>query len=82
MNDINSFAELLNLDVRNAAEATGLSNEEAFFQRITDTITGSGEVDNLEYFHHRGNSVSGIRVDGWGGDPRHTNQLTLFIIEH
>ncbi|MDC0121553.1 AIPR family protein [Amylibacter sp.] len=82
MNDINNFAELLNLDVRNAAEATGLSNEEAFFQRITDTITGSGEVDNLEYFHHRGNSVSGIRVDGWGGDPRHTNQLTLFIIEH
>lgn len=56
--------------------------EEAFFQRVSDTITGSGEVDELEYFHHRGNPQSGIRVDGWGGDPRKGRQLTLFVIDH
>ncbi len=56
--------------------------EEAFFQRVSDTITGSGEVDALEYFHHRGSTSSGIRIDGWAGDPRKTKQLTLFVIDH
>ena len=82
MTKIIDYADMLSADVRNASEANGLSTEEAFFQRVSDTITGSGEVDVLEYFHHRGSMNSGIRVDGWGGDPRKTRQLTLFVIDH
>lgn len=77
-----SFPELLREDVRLISEANGLSTEEAFFTRVSDTITGSGEVDILEYFHHRGTPQSGIRVDGWGGDPRRGRQLTLFVSDY
>lgn len=73
---------MLREDVRLLSEANGLSMEEAFFQRVSDTITGSGEVDALEYFHHRGSTSTGIRIDGWAGDPRKTKQLTLFVIDH
>jgi hypothetical protein len=82
MNEASDFPEMLREDVRLLSEANGLSMEEAFFQRVSDTITGSGEVDVLEYFHHRGSTSSGIRVDGWAGDPRNTKQLTLFVIDH
>jgi hypothetical protein len=82
MNDPSEFSEMLREDVRLLSEANGLSMEEAFFQRVSDTITGSGEVDALEYFHHRGSASSGIRIDGWAGDPRKTKQLTLFVIDH
>jgi hypothetical protein len=77
-----AFADMLREDVRLLSEANGLATEEAFFERVSDTITGSGEVDVLEYFHHRGTPQSGIRVDGWGGDPRNEKQLTLFVIDH
>lgn len=82
MNEASDFPEMLREDVRLLSEANGLSMEEAFFQRVSDTITGSGEVDVLEYFHHRGSTSSGIRVDGWAGDPLKTKQLTLFVIDH
>lgn len=82
MNEASDFPEMLREDVRLLSEANGLSMEEAFFQRVSDTITGSGEVDALEYFHHRGSTSSGIRIDGWAGDPRKTKQLTLFVIDH
>ncbi|MCY4301196.1 MAG: AIPR family protein [Aestuariivita sp.] len=82
MSEINEFILTLSEDVRLLSESNGLSMEEAFFWRISDTITGSGEVDLLEYFHHRGSSQSGIRVDGWGGDPKQSRQLTLFVVNH
>lgn len=73
---------MLREDVRLLSEANGTSMEEAFFERVTDTITGSGEIDALEYFHHRGTPQSGIRVDGWGGDPRNSKLLTLLVVDH
>jgi hypothetical protein len=76
------YEEMLRGDIRLISEANGTSMEEAFFARVTDTITGSGEIDALEYFHHRGTQQSGIRVDGWGGDPRKSKQLTLLIIDY
>lgn len=82
MGEASDFPAILREDVRLLSEANGLSMEEAFFQRVSDTITGSGEVDALEYFHHRGSTSSGIRIDGWAGDPRKTKQLTLFVIDH
>lgn len=82
MNEATDFSEMLREDVRLLSEANGLSMEEAFFQRVSDTITASGEVDALEYFHHRGSTASGIRIDGWAGDPRKTKQITLFVIDH
>lgn len=82
MNEASDFPAMLREDVRLLSEANGLSMEEAFFQRVSDTITGSGEVDALEYFHHRGSTSTGIRIDGWAGDPRKTKQLTLFVIDH
>ena len=53
MSEGNEFPVMMREDVRLLSEANGLSMEEAFFQRVSDTITGSGEVDELEYFHHR-----------------------------
>lgn len=82
MSEIDEFALTLREDVRLLSDSNGLSMEEAFFWRVSDTITGSGEVDLLEYFHHRGSTQSGIRVDGWGGDPKRSRQLTLFIVDH
>lgn len=82
MSETDQYAEMLREDVRLLSEANGTSMEEAFFARVTDTITGSGEIDALEYFHHRGTPQSGIRVDGWGGDPRKSKQLTLLVVDH
>ena len=82
MIDVDEYLRTLREDVRLQSEANGLSMEEAFFERVSDTVTGSGEVDVLEHFHHRGTPQSGIRVDGWGGDPRASRQLTLVIVDH
>lgn len=82
MSEDYQYADMLREDIRLLSEANGTSMEETFFARVTDTITGSGEVDTLEYFHHRGTIQSGIRVDGWGGDPRKTRQLTLLVIDY
>lgn len=82
MSGVDQYSDMLREDVRLLSEANGTSMEEAFFARVTDTITGSGEIDALEYFHHRGTQQSGIRVDGWGGDPRKSKQLTLLVVDH
>ncbi|SLN51910.1 AIPR protein [Aquimixticola soesokkakensis] len=82
MTEDNQFADILREDIKLLSEANGTSMEEAFFARASDTITGSGEIEALEYFHHRGTPQSGIRVDGWGGDPRKSKQLTLLVIDH
>ena len=76
------FSKNLREDVRLLSEANVLSVEDAFFQRVSDTITGSGEVDALEYFHHRGSAQSGIRIDGWGGNPKKIKELALFVMDY
>lgn len=82
MIDVDEYLAMLREDVRLQSESNGLSMEEAFFERVSDTVTGSGEIELLEHFHHRGTPQSGIRIDGWGGDPLASGQLTLVVIDH
>lgn len=75
-----SFAEELIQSVHVRATDAGMFFEDAFFDIASEYLVEAGEIDEAErsYF----DSGRGVRIDGYGGDPRDTDQkLTLIILD-
>ena len=68
MSDIESFHEDLFQEVIAWADADGVFKEDSFFDIVCDYLIEAGEFPEAErsYFHP---DKSGIRVDGYCGDP-------------
>ena len=68
MSDIESFHEDLFQEVVSWADADGVFKEASFFDIVCDYLIEAGEFPEAErsYFHP---DKSGIRVDGYCGDP-------------
>lgn len=68
MSDIESFHEDLFQEVVAWADADGVFKEDSFFDIVCDYLIEAGEFPEAErsYFHP---DKSGIRVDGYCGDP-------------
>lgn len=68
MSDIESFHEDLFQEVVSWADADGVFKEDSFFDIVCDYLIEAGEFPEAErsYFHP---DKSGIRVDGYCGDP-------------
>jgi len=65
-------------DCRFAAEATGEPFEDALFEVFTEFLVEDGELEDAVRRHY----VSrGMRVDGFGGDPRVSGTLTLIALD-
>ena len=85
MADSTAFQEELFQDVLNTANAQGVYYEDAFFDIVTDYLIEAGEFEEAVRSFY-GPRNSGIRVDGYCGDPldsglaREIKQGTLGLI--
>ncbi len=74
------FAEDLVQNVHVRATDAGMFFEDAFFEVVCEHLVDAGEMDEAERAYY--DSGRGIRVDGYGGDPRDTDQkLTLVVLD-
>lgn len=62
------FYEELFQDIKASADAYGIFLEDAFFDIVTDQLIDAGEFDEVERSFFV-STQSGIRVDGYCGDP-------------
>lgn len=77
MSDPASFQEELFQEVKNRADAEGIYKDDAFFDLVTENLCDAGEFDEaIPAFCQR----SGIRVDGYCGDPLESSRKILGLI--
>lgn len=79
---IEEFSKELYQEILTDAEADGRYAEDVFFDRVTSALIDAGEIDTADRADYRGGRGSGIRVDGYSGDPLESaNTLTLQILD-
>ncbi len=78
--DIETFAEELFQDIVAAAGADGQMIEDAAFEKMCAAIVEAGDLKAADRAACQGPSGSGIRVDGYGGDPLDDAAGTLDLI--
>lgn len=77
MDNVTEFHEELFQDVKNKADAEGVYKEDAFFDLITSQLIDAAEFEEaVPAFYKR----TGIRVDGYCGDPAESNRKHLGLI--
>lgn len=76
---LEEFSQEFGQQVRHAADAGGALVEDAFFEIVCDRLADCGEFDTADRAHYAGPPRSGIRVDGYGGDPGHADGVLTLI---
>lgn len=78
--DIDEFAEDLVQAVHSRAREAGMLFADAFFEVVTEHLVDAGELDEAQRAFF--DSGRGVRVDGYGGDPRESDRkLTLVAMD-
>ena len=78
--ELDSFAEELFQDIVTAAGADGQIVEDVAFEKLCTAVVEAGEMDAADRVAYLGPQGSGIRVDGYGGDPLDDAAGTLGLI--
>ena len=82
MISIDEFNTELFQELLAEADAEGRFVEDVFFDTACGYLTEAGEFETADRADYRGRPGSGIRVDGYGGDPRDSNgTLNLIILD-
>ena len=77
---IDEFARGFFQEIVTESETSGEFMEDVFFEKVCDHLMDTGEIDSADRAAYRGPFRSGIRVDGYGGDPGSVSgSLTLII---
>ena len=67
-------------DILAEADAAGCFYEDVFFEKFCEFLMNAGEVDEADRAFYRGHPSTGIRVDGYGGDPLEASGTLSLII--
>lgn len=81
MDNIVDFNRSLQVDVLNAANESGISDADAFFDQMASRLETAGEIETFEraaFEASVGNKT--IRVDGSGGDPRDSDGVLSIMV--
>lgn len=78
--ELDSFAKELFQDIVTAAGADGEMIEDIAFEKLCEAVTEAGEMATADRVAYHGPPGSGIRVDGYGGDPLEDAAGTLGLI--
>lgn len=81
MINIAEFAADFRESALRTADVDGRFAEDAFFEAFAEVITASGELDAMDRCYYRGPKGSGIRIDGYGGDPLFDGVLSLVVAD-
>lgn len=75
--EITEFYQDFFQDIVGTANVDGEYLEDAFFEKFCDFLIEEGELETADrvYLHRRG-----LRVDGYGGDPRESGGLLTLIV--
>lgn len=66
-------------EVMASADVDGLYAEDAFFELFCEYLADAGEFDGADRSYYR-NAITGIRVDGYAGDPaQNVGELILIV---
>lgn len=77
---LDEFAKDFFQEILSEADADGQFVETVFFDKFCENLTEAGELDTADRADYRGPPTSGIRVDGYGGDPFNTDGTLSLII--
>jgi hypothetical protein len=75
--DINEFNQDLFQDIMASADADGRYAEDAFFERFSEHLIEAGELETADRVQYL---KPGLRVDGYGGDPRGAEGVLSLIV--
>ena len=79
---LEEFNKELFQDIISESEAVGSQNADIFFEKFCGFLTETGEIDTADRAYYSGPPSSGIRIDGYGGDPLDSsNTLNLIIVD-
>ena len=78
--ELESFAHEFFQDVISDSEIAGIYSEEVFIEKFCEVLVEAGEIDNFGIVHYRGPPSSGIRIDGYGGDPNDSEMGVLNLL--
>lgn len=78
--ELEEFAKDFFQEVLNEADAQGQFSETVFFEKFCSFLTDAGELETADRAHYLGAPTSGIRVDGYGGDPIESDGTLNLII--
>ena len=75
--DIAEFNQELFQDIMASADADGRYAEDAFFERFCEHLVDAGELETADRAQFL---ARGLRVDGYGGDPRSSEGVLSLIV--
>ena len=80
---VRDFAREVFQDIVTESDADGEFREDVFFQRFCEHLMEAGEIDSADRAPYIGPPGSGIRVDGYAGDPADddSDTLTLLVVD-
>lgn len=83
MTNLEEFAQQFKQDILSDSEVAGVFTEDVFFEKYCEHLTSAGEIHSADRAYYQGPPGSGIRVDGYGGDPGENDdgQLSLIICD-
>ena len=76
--DVPEFHQELFQEIMALADAEGRFAEDAFFEVWTTSLTDAGDLETADRVQHI--SPRGLRVDGYGGDPKDCDGVLSLII--
>lgn len=76
--DIEEFHQEFVQDILGTADADGVYTEDAFFERFCEYLVDAGELETADRALYL--PQKGMRVDGYGGDPRLADGVLTLII--
>ncbi len=77
-NALDGFHEELFQEILSQADAGGAFIEDAFFEIFSTHLVDAGELETADRAQYIGNR--GVRVDGYGGDPRGSDGVLNLIV--
>lgn len=81
MNPLEDYHQNLMADIRRQADASGILMVEAFFDRMTERLTESGELEAADRAYYQiGKGKEKLRIDGYAGDPRESGGVLGLIV--
>lgn len=81
LDDLGDYHQNLMADIRREADAKGIITVEAFFDRMTESLMGAGELDTVDRAYFQiGEGAQRLRIDGYTGDPRNSEGILGLIV--
>ena len=78
--ELSEYSQNLFQDIVAGSHATEKFSEEYFFEKFCDILVEAGEINDAVSIMYKGPPGSGIRVDGYGGNPYEDGSGTLNLI--